>query len=79
MQASSCVIPAIVSLDGSGSCPGTASGSQINHSIRCPDVQGKKAMKPHQIDRANATSDASRTTDDQVHRATCPVSCPLVR
>ena len=27
----------IVSLDGSWSCPWTASGSRINHSVRCPD------------------------------------------
>ena len=28
---------AIVSLDGSWSCPGSASGSRINHSLHCPD------------------------------------------
>ena len=28
---------AIVSLDGSWSCPGNASGSRINHSLTCPD------------------------------------------
>ena len=27
----------IVSLDGSWSCPGNASGSRINHSLHCPD------------------------------------------
>ena len=27
----------IVSLDGSWSCPGNASGSRINHSLTCPD------------------------------------------
>ena len=32
-----CWAATIVSLDGSWSCPGNASGSRINHSLTCPD------------------------------------------